>query len=582
MNIKRLAILMVFAIAVTFTSCSKLEPDLDNVYSTDRILGDPYFAEGLLLQAYRALPNNYSFEEVATDDAVTNDKSSNLLHMTSGSWSAIFNPVEQWSGSYNTIGYLNNFLWAVDQITWSPRSERRDSLFRSRYKGEALALRAYFHFQILVAHGGRDLTGEMKGIPYITSRPDVNDPDSWTLPRPSYAETVGAILQDLDDAFELLPEVYANIPDDDDYNRVNGERHENRVSGLITKAIKSRVALHVASPAFNNDQYNMDWLNIATTEAAYLINKIGGIDALSGVLRDPIFYDANNDIGNQDVLWRSNYVTNTLNWEQMNYPPSLFGSGRVNPSQNFVDIFPMANGYPITMQGESGYNAQNPYQNRDPRLDRYVVVNQGRIGNRTISTYEDPANIDGINSQDVSTRTGYYLKKLLRPDVNLDPTVMQGQIHLRPLIRYTELYLIYAEAANELWGSDSDPQGNGYTARSIIAAVRKRAGIIQDGASDAYTQSVNAGQLRQLIRNERRIELSFEGFRFWDIRRWGEPMNETIRGMLITQDASESLQYTVIDNVESRNYSPYMQYGPIPFDELLKSNGQLVQNQGWE
>jgi starch-binding outer membrane protein, SusD/RagB family len=215
-------------------------------------------------------------------------------------------------------------------------------------------------------------------------------------------------------------------------------------------------------------------------------------------------------------------------------------------------------------------------------LDRYVVVNQGRIGNRTISTYEDPANIDGINSQDVSTRTGYYLKKLLRPDVNLDPTVMQGQIHLRPLIRYTELYLIYAEAANELWGSDTDPQGNGYTARSIIAAVRRRAGIIQDGASDAYTQSVNTDQLRQLIRNERRIELSFEGFRFWDIRRWGEPMNETIRGMLITQDASESFQYTVIDNVESRQFSPHMQYGPIPFDELLKSNGQLIQNQGWE
>lgn len=81
--------------------------------------------------------------------------------------------------------------------------------------------------------------------------------------------------------------------------------------------------------------------------------------------------------------------------------------------------------------------------------------------------------------------------------------------------------------------------------------------------------------MRQLIRNERRLELSFEGFRFWDLRRWGADLTETAQGMRIQNEDD----YSVID-VENRVYQDYMIYGPVPYSEMLKFSA-LQQNTGW-
>ena len=143
-------------------------------------------------------------------------------------------------------------------------------------------------------------------------------------------------------------------------------------------------------------------------------------------------------------------------------------------------------------------------------------------------------------------------------------------------MRYTEFFLNYAEAANEAYG----PTGKGshnYSAYDVIKAIRKRAGVgLENG--DAYLESIkeNKDKMRELIRNERRIELSFEGFRFWDIRRWGLSLTETAKGMSINNAAAT---YGVI-NVDTRNYKDYQQYGPIPYSEVLKYSN-LQQNQGW-
>jgi hypothetical protein len=137
-------------------------------------------------------------------------------------------------------------------------------------------------------------------------------------------------------------------------------------------------------------------------------------------------------------------------------------------------------------------------------------------------------------------------------------------------IRYTELFLIYAEAANEAWG----PEGMGtfgFSPRSVIAAIRKRAGITQP---DNYLASVTTKEdMRKVIRNERRLELSFEGFRFWDLRRWKENLTEPAKGVIINNN-----MYT-IQTVENRQYLEHMYYGPIPLTEALKAN--LIQNKGW-
>ena len=552
-------VLVLLSIILISISC---EPNLDNVYTEERMDNDPAFTEGLLLQGYRLLSNAYSYNETATDDAVTNDKNSNFLRIATGNWTSSFNPMDVWDSNYNVIFHLNKFLSVVDGMEWSWQSTKRNELFRARLKGEALTLRAYHHFILLMHHGGVDTNNELKGIPVIREIVDFND--DWIFQRPSYQETVNAIMADIDEAIRLLPFDYVDQGNDGDYNRVNGKGQRGRVSGRIATALKARIAMHVASPLFNNGDYNQSLSELAAQSVQNAISDRPDLPA-NGLL----FYDDDNDINNPEIIWKNDYV-DIRSWEEAQYPPSIYGRGEVNPTQNLVDVFPMKNGSPITEQGSS-YDPQNPYTDRDPRLAHYIVYNGNKIGNHTIMTNKESVT-DGLNNTTASTRTGYYLKKLLRPDVTLTPGSQNVRRHFKSHIRFTELYLIYAEAANEAWGPDNDPQGYGLTAREAIAAIRERAGIDQP---DLYLASITSKeQMRELIRNERRIELCFEGFRFWDIRRWDLPLNEEAKGISI-----ENNTHTVI-SVERRSFDAYMKFGPIPLAETLK-NKELLQNKGW-
>ena len=197
-------------------------------------------------------------------------------------------------------------------------------------------------------------------------------------------------------------------------------------------------------------------------------------------------------------------------------------------------------------------------------------MNGGTVSNKTIWTKTDNPTNDALNILPTSTRTGYYLRKLLREDVNLNPASPSVQKHYPVHIRYTEIFLDYAEAANEAWGPDGTGSHN-YSARSVIAAIRKRAGITQP---DNFLASITSKEdMRQLIRNERRLELSFEGFRFWDLRRWKASLVEPAKGILINNNT-----FSVIP-VENRQFVDFMYYGPIPYSEVLKES--LQQNKGW-
>jgi hypothetical protein len=231
----------------------------------------------------------------------------------------------------------------------------------------------------------------------------------------------------------------------------------------------------------------------------------------------------------------------------------------------------MANGYPITDAVNSKYDPTKPYTGRDPRLALYVVFDGSKMKSTTINTGVGGGD-NAVDAIQTSTRTGYYLRKLLREEVNANPASPSSQQHFQTHIRNTELYLNYAEAANEAWGPD-DKGTNAFSAREVIAAVRKRAGITQP---DNYLTSLTTkDQMRTLIRNERRLELCFEGFRFWDLRRWKESLNVPAKGVLIN---GTSFTYVT---VEERSYdNSYMHYGPIPDKEVLKFN--LIQNKGWK
>jgi hypothetical protein len=577
--------LVLVVIVMMFSGCKKnlLSPLDDNHRTLEDIYSDPFYAEGILMNAYTRLPTNgYSFSEVATDDAVTNDKFSPFLNMATGSWSAANNPIDQWNNSYSAIMYINLFLKEVDSVNWSSTNKDVRVLFNDRLKGEAYGLRALFMLNLLQAHAGYSASGELLGVPIIT---EALEPGSdFSKQRNMFDQCMEQIYTDLTEAEKYLPLDYGNIAAAQlparyngmavaDYNRVFGNFSRQRVSARIVKAIRAKAALLAASPAYNSQGNATKW-ETAADYAGEVLKLNGGLNGL-----DPqggLFYTATNvnplnletGIDQKEMLWRGSIAQNN-NLERNNFPPTLFGNGRVNPTQNLVDAFPMANGYPIS-DAASGYEATNPYTNRDPRLKNYILVNGGTMSNKTIWTKSDNPTNDAVNVLPTSTRTGYYLRKLMREDVNLNPNSTSTQKHYPVHIRYTEIFLAYAEAANEAWGPDGTGSF-GFSARNVIADIRKRAGITQP---DNYLASVITKEdMRKLIRNERRLELSFEDFRFWDLRRWKENLTEQAKGVLITDNTYN------VQPVESRQYSDFMYYGPIPLTEALKAN--LQQNKGW-
>jgi starch-binding outer membrane protein, SusD/RagB family len=588
-------ILLVMATALLFSSCEDLfTPSKENFKDISQMYKESAYAQAFVTTAYRNIPTYYDNSDYATDDAVTNQKSNSFLQIATGSWTASNNPFDSWNNAYGTIQYLNLFLDNTDKITWVEDPEA-SKLFNIRMKGEAYGLRALYMYYLLRAHAGVTADGQLLGAPivnkYLTVESDFN------LPRATFAQCVKQIYQDLDSAELFLPTEYVDLPVNgtvparyqsittkyDVYNRVMGVYARQLFNGLIAKSFRTRTALLAASPAFQHSSNTATWAN-AADYAAGIIDYKGGI---AGLPANGVTYYANTSEidalkeGNNppEMIWRENLiadVTNaaTYNQESQNYPPSLFGSGFMNPTQNLVDAFPDKNGYPITA-ASTLYVSSNPYANRDPRLAKYIFYDgsTGGVSNTVIKTGSASVTNDGINKIETSTRTGYYMKKRLRMDVNRKPGSTNGKSHYLPRIRYTEMYLAYAEAANEAWG----PLGAGthsYSAYDVIKAIRKRALAI---ATDPYLESIKNDKdaMRGLIRNERRLELCFESFRFWDLRRWKANLNESARGLDVN-----GTTITPLNSVEVRSYKDYMYYGPIPYSETVKFSN-LTQNKGW-
>lgn len=586
-------IFTVFVAALLLVGCDDLfTPAIENNKQVSDGLNDPLYAEGILANAYTRNPySSQSFNDVATDDAVTNQTANSYLKMATGSWTSNNNPMDQWGSCKAAIHYLNLFLTMVDQVSWA-NTPIVNQMFCDRLKGEAYGLRAMFSFYMLQAHAGWTADGRLLGVPIVETVEDENS--DFNYPRNTFDECVQAIYDDVAMAEELLPLDYENISSDEQvptkyrteganfsqYNIVFGDNFRSRMSGRIALAFRAKTALLAASPAFAEGS-SATWSEAADYNGE-ILDLIGGVSGLAA--QGHTWYKNAAEINDltggsnpPEMIWRNGKDATAYSLEQAQFPPSLFGSGQVNPTQNLVDAFPMANGYPIS-SSESGYNSQDPYANRDPRLSLYIVVNGTVMGNdsKTIDTSVDnTANRDGLNRENgYSTRTGYYLRKHLREDVYLSSTTTTGQPHYSPRIRYTEIFLNYAEAANEAWG----PTGmgtHGYSAYDVIKAIRQRAGVGTDNG-DPYLESVknDQTQMRELIRNERRLELCFEGFRFWDLRRWNLSLNEPAKGVRIS-----AWTYQVFD-VESRTYNDFMRFGPIPYSEVVKFDA-LEQNQGW-
>jgi hypothetical protein len=586
-------------------------PAEENTKQLETMVQETSYVHGLLIYGYNRLPYIRTTQtDVATDDAVTNVAGDTYKRMASGVWTADNNPMSQWNECKDGIQYVNLFLKYVNDVDWAQSAASKQQMFIDRLTGEALGLRAIFYYHLLQAHAG--YAGDaLLGVPLLTEPEDGSS--DYNQPRASFADCVKQIFADCDAAASLLPDEYKDIDDIENitknkekyknlgvqlsgYNLVFGDMARNLVTGKVAQAIKAQTALLAVSPAYR------DQSGVSLDDAAKICAEV-----LKGVEFDKagnIWYRDNEKLASSksvmpEILWRANWEKAESSQEVDNFPPSLNGSGRINPTQNLVDAFPMSNGYPIT-DSRSGYNPQDPYNDRDPRLAEDIIFNGTTFKDVVIitGTYPSPTssagNKDNINnSGTASTITGYYMKKLLNEDAgpSAASTASSNQPHIYPRIRYTELFLAYAETANEAWGPNADGGTGVGTAKEIIQKIRQRGGIgvdeNGDPTSDPYLDECanDKAKMRELIRNERRIELCFENKRFWDIRRWQLPINETAKGIQIdkiddSKDADpDNLKYNPLD-VEPRQFESYQNFGPIPNSEVTLWS-ELRQNNGW-
>ena len=322
-------------IAVTlFSGCDDLfEPALENYRDKDAMYDEANYALGILLNGYTRIPvNGWSFSDVATDDAVSNDRDNGYRKLATGSWTSNSNAVDQWTNGLAAIQYMNMMLEESDKVKWS-EDENLRRMFNDRTKGEAYALRGLFMYYLLQAHAGRTADGTLVGVPILEKSLDTNS--AFNLPRATFEECMQQLYTDLAKAEELLPLDFEDISSDaqipekyaginkEEYNRVFGAYSRLRITARIAKGVRAQAALMAASPAYEDDSNTTTWEK-AAGYAADVLDLIGGINGIDD--NGWTWYcnfteiDGLKEGGNpKEILWRGG-ISDNRDLETDNYP----------------------------------------------------------------------------------------------------------------------------------------------------------------------------------------------------------------------------------------------------------------------
>lgn len=489
----------------------------------------------------------------------------NVIFQT-GSVSALNIPTDAWETSYANIRRVNVFLSHIATTSLS-------ASLQTRLTGEARFLRAWYYFILIKHYAGVPLIGDAV---YTAT-------DAIPGKRNTFAECVSYIESECNAAANLLPLQQNGL----DYGRIT--------KGACL-ALKSRLLLYAASPLFNGRAEMDGVLGYPTFDASRWSKAAQAARDVINLTQDSLVdvpAPATNPTGykagygfQRVFVTRKNpeYILAAMagsnrTLEAIWDPPSRTGSGSANPYQELVDAFGTINGKPITTDIKSagnplGYDAANPYVNRDPRFNWSIVFNESQRLNvsKTVSnilTYTGAAQ-DG----EPITKTGYYLRKML--DDNTIASSTSGTTErVFPLIRYAEILLNYAEASNEA--------GDITSAYTQLKVIRKRAGILP-GADSQYglATGLSKDDMRTVIQNERRVELAIEEHRYWDVRRWKiaeNIANKPLHGVAIIKTGT-TYTYTPTTIRTPVFVAPKWYLWPIPQAEVNKS-ADLQQNPGW-
>lgn len=533
-------IFFMMVLAMTFTACETdvLDKGPLDVVDESIVWSDPATAELYINDLYNYLSSYNIWDNMDNMSDLTDGGHSWLACYTYnfGEVSSSSDPYSRWS-YYTQIRRVNNLLDHADQLTG-------DEEAINKVLGQAIFLRAYFYFYLVRAYGG---------VPIITHAQTLDE--NLNVSRNSYEECVQFISDEMDHASELLPLEWDNP-------------NVGRPTIGAALALKARMLLYAASPLTNPENDLEKWQK--ASDAAKAVIDLGAYDLYPEY--DKLFLDDNNQEVIFDIQWAYPYritgdPAEIVSAEFIINPQGLNGAFGMNrPTQEYVDMFEMANGMPIT-DAASGYDPENPYEGRDPRFYASIFYNGVPWRDDTVQTYIDgkhgPGEADLYETG--STMTGYYCRKFTDPSVPCVYLVDQIQanwIH----IRYAEILLNYAESQIAL--------GNEEEARTYINKVRDRVGMPPTEAAGA--------ELLALYRNERTVELGMEEHRYFDIRRWKiaeEVLNRPVHKMTIIRNDDNSFAYEV-EEMAPRSFPERMYWQPIPIDEIRK-NTNLAQNPGY-
>lgn len=573
--------------ALVLVSCDFLEPVKEPVYNYDNLKDYPSRVQGFIGNGYKMLPSNYVSNEIMnidilSDDLVQTSQSAALHNFALGVCNPSNYPFEDlWSKYYEAINYANIFL--QDNLGRNTRymldAGSNEKLVR-RLWGEAYAIRAWYQFRLLRMFGGKGDDGMLYGYVIRTAASSFDKLQS-NVQRDNYEDCVKQIIADCDSASLYLPDAYRdNILTDPEVDGSVGYQRFDRIAILSIKAL---TLLQWASPAFNPKNDKSRWEEAA--KAAYDVLQLKL--KVDGKYFDPKASFSWTDPNSGEIILPSKVVKSGALEDNL-YPQNCYGKCYLAPTQNLVDAFPMANGYPID-DPRSGYSANAPYQNRDPRFYEYIFYNGAKIVNSSGSTYYEfnsaPGGMDEPERYEYNSRTGYYIKKYTYKDYYPYATTVLTAARCVFLMRWTHVLLAFAESANHAFGPLDD--GLGMSAKDALAMVRSRSlpgGVKGLGAvSDPYLEEcANAGEdtFDALVRNERRVETCFEGQRYYDLQRWSngtELLNVDVNKVNI--DIVGGLYEYSAQPLHRHNLPS--QWLPLPRKEIIKCKS-LVQNSGYE
>jgi hypothetical protein len=522
----------------------------------------------------QALPNGHNrvggdYLDAASDDAISSKVTiSQVQQIATGAYSAANpNGDDEWARNYAAIRDCNVF---IDDIYRVPLAEKlpNGQPAIAAYRSEARFLRAWLYFELVKRYGGVPLLGDT--VFTITQNAQV--------PRNSFSDCINYIVSECNDIKDSLRTVAM----------ITGTTY-GRITQGAAMALKTEALMLAASPLYNGG--NIDGTDPLTGYSAYdatrwqaaaqaardVINL--GVYSLMPSFKD-VFTTQAQPVGanTESIFWVQ--IGADASVEKSNSPigfSSAGAQGNTSVTQNLVDAFPTDSGYAITDSGV-GYDPNNPYQNRDPRLLATVFCNGTSFWlNRAIQTYDGGADKPGGNV--VQTKTGYYMRKFMGPWETAQGTTQFGNTyHDYIYFRYAGILLDYAEATNEFSGPTADVY-------NVLFQLRQRAGIFP-GANGYYGLPMNMDQatMRAAIQNEKRIEMAFEEKRYWDIRRWKIAASvyntAPLVGMDIVQPGNGLLSYNRVPVLTTSFKDPQMYLYPIPYSEVVK-NPQMKQNPGW-